>query len=536
MALDFESGILAEQALAFPGATVYASDPAFDGPNNTKEQRIAAANAFAKANGKTFVKIPLSMAGYNVALCPPSAGVQYVNEGGSAGALAKTGTISTAGYARGTSGNAANDNAVAVNAAIAAAPGLGATMVEVVTAHLPYNASLVTFNPAVQMIREGGPPFYYDVLAYGAVGDGVTDDTAAINAAEVNRVSGSTLYFAGGKTFLVGVSYSGGTGAGNANKFLRMTQPGVWKIVGATIKYGGAAAFVGSDGGTYGVVNVLTDNSRIEGDGSFTIDCNNLAAVGIAYKSQSTGHDFFVRLVNKTEVANSNWPGISGSCSADITGVAISGRAKNIAGILKRPSCPMISVTGGAITAHSDITAYVLGGSFQLGNMTGCAITMNDTFDVCLQKLDTLGILRFPQQNARNENLWDLVINDVGCSNIELYGAMGCSPQRLTWGASITIDVQTSQDMFITATSNIAATLLAPSNLPNASDRTWRIRLIFFNNSGGALTTPIAFTGGAGGYKSSGSVGPGNGQRIVVEFTYDQVNNLWIETYRGAAV
>src|SRR6267142_18164 len=63
----------------------------------------------------------------------------------------------------------------------------------------PYNASLVTFNNAMQMIREGGNPNEYDAQAYGAVGDGVTSDTysfaAAIRAASLSPVNGGRVTF-----------------------------------------------------------------------------------------------------------------------------------------------------------------------------------------------------------------------------------------------------------------------------------------------------------------------------------------------------
>src|SRR2546429_9236358 len=67
-----------------------------------------------------------------------------------------------------------------ITEAIAYAVSIGAKAVYVPDCFLPYTASLVTFNSAVQMTREGGNPAWYDVLAYGVVGDGVTDDTAAI--------------------------------------------------------------------------------------------------------------------------------------------------------------------------------------------------------------------------------------------------------------------------------------------------------------------------------------------------------------------
>ena len=46
----------------------------------------------------------------------------------------------------------------------------------------------MTYNPAVQLIREGGNPACYDLLAYGAVPDGGADATQAVQAA-VNGAS-----------------------------------------------------------------------------------------------------------------------------------------------------------------------------------------------------------------------------------------------------------------------------------------------------------------------------------------------------------
>lgn len=65
---------------------------------------------------------------------------------------------------------------------------------------LPYDATLITFNSAVQLIREGGGDWAaYDVKAYGAAGDGVTDDTASFVAAKagVPATGGTVLAPAG---------------------------------------------------------------------------------------------------------------------------------------------------------------------------------------------------------------------------------------------------------------------------------------------------------------------------------------------------
>lgn len=70
-----------------------------------------------------------------------------------------------------------------VTAAIAAAVALGAKYVWVPAILLPYTASLVTFNPAVRVVREGGPTSTYDLAAYGADPSGVADATASAVAA-----------------------------------------------------------------------------------------------------------------------------------------------------------------------------------------------------------------------------------------------------------------------------------------------------------------------------------------------------------------
>lgn len=86
----------------------------------------------------------------------------------------------------------------ALNLAIPAAAALGSgAAVWIPNSMLPYTTSLVTFNPLVRMIREGGNPTVYDVRAYGAAGDGGTDDTLAINTAITHSLTGN-----GGPVFI----------------------------------------------------------------------------------------------------------------------------------------------------------------------------------------------------------------------------------------------------------------------------------------------------------------------------------------------
>src|SRR2546423_383812 len=129
-----------------------------------------------------------------------------------------------------------------ITEAIAYAVSIGAKACYVPDCFLPYTASLVTFNSAVRMTMEGRDPSVMWVDAYGAVGDGVTDDTAAIQGAENVRPAGQVLKFTFGKTYLCSAS-TGATG-------LRTKAAGTWDLAGATLKYGGAGnLLLGADGG-----------------------------------------------------------------------------------------------------------------------------------------------------------------------------------------------------------------------------------------------------------------------------------------------
>lgn len=97
-------------------------------------------------------------------------------------------------------------NEAAITLAIVAAALLGSgAAVWVPGSMLPYNASLVTYNQNVRMLREGGNPEYFDVKAFGAAGDGVADDTTAIQRAITACVGtglnpfGGIIYFPSGR-------------------------------------------------------------------------------------------------------------------------------------------------------------------------------------------------------------------------------------------------------------------------------------------------------------------------------------------------
>lgn len=100
------------------------------------------------------------------------------------GALADT-------YNAATFGTGADSTESRIQAAIDQASIDGISRVYVPANMYPYSASSVSFIHTVQMIREGGDAGHYDIVAYGANGDGSGNQYAAIqnafNAAGTNR-------------------------------------------------------------------------------------------------------------------------------------------------------------------------------------------------------------------------------------------------------------------------------------------------------------------------------------------------------------
>lgn len=120
---------------------------------------------------------------------PLRTGGQYINQYGQLGDK----IVNAAFYK-----TASNTIEAAISLAIVAAAALGAgAAVWVPASMLPYTASLVTFNSAVRMTREGGRPDTYDVRAYGAAGNLIADDRLSIVAAQAaaQAVNGASVYF-----------------------------------------------------------------------------------------------------------------------------------------------------------------------------------------------------------------------------------------------------------------------------------------------------------------------------------------------------
>ena len=108
-------------------------------------------------------------------------------------------------------GNGSKENAIqlAINQAAVA----GIKYVYVPANMLPYNASLVTFNNAVQMLCEGGEPTAFDVRAYGAQATTASDQTVAIQAAidAQHNAGKGYVYAPAGNYAITGLTYYSGS-------------------------------------------------------------------------------------------------------------------------------------------------------------------------------------------------------------------------------------------------------------------------------------------------------------------------------------
>ena len=122
-----------------------------------------------------------------------------------------------------------------------------------------------------------------------------------------------------------------------------------------------------------------------------------------------------------------------------------------------------------------------------------------------------------------------------------LGGSLAVGQGATTWPANgnIPINLCSGNVFSIIATSNVADTVAIPTWIGQGCvapviHNTQPLWIIFLNNSGGTLTTGLAFKTGAGGFRASGSANPANGRRVAIEFVYDQVANLFIEVARTA--
>lgn len=392
------------------------------------------------------------------------------------------------------------------------------------------------------------PPLFATVLvdAYwykkpsGVIGDS-TDDTPAIQAAENATPAGGTLKFTPGRKYFVYTSVTNAIVIRNSH---------IWDLTGATLKYGGSAnVTTGSDGGAIGMVNVnSTPFIVIEG----TLDGNGKVGFPLTVQGRQASGVFFNFLtIQNTLEASSSWNGIAFTTSQDVTGISIGdgARAQGISGHLYRPNCPLVDANNN-ITAHANSGATLVpGGAFAVGNATGYALATAGTENTTVHITNgtARGIPTFMTNTAgtnTTNNVWnDIIAYDGGFRHQELYGAILYATLRQTFssggaytpgyceqtgGAEAVVHV-------ITVSANVAVTVNNPSLgcAPLGVDRLGEIRFVVRNSSGGALTTPVAFTGAL--YKVTGTVSPGTGQQIVIDMQYDTITNTIQEVWRSPA-
>lgn len=374
---------------------------------------------------------------------------------------------------------------------------------------------------------------------FGAVGDGVTDDTVAIQRAEDVRGIGESLFFTPGKVYAIPTL--------NAKTSIRVNKPGNWQMNGATLKYTGVAnVTTGTDGAAIPLLAVLATPFSINFG---TLDGNTHCTwlVGIQ-GAQNGGCLFQFATIQNNLETTSSWCAIAYTVSRDVSGIAISGaRANNVSGIISRPNCPQMDNTG-AITIHVNLSGLLVGGSAIWGNTTGFAIVAGGGTETDLA-LITCGALAVPQFISNvgaaivNNVLLDLMCYDLGCRRQERYGAVLDVPQRQSFGVGGAYTPGWLENTggldanvhVITVTANVAVTIANPTNGAGIGvDRVGRLLFMIRNTSGGALGTAVTFTGAA--YRVSGTVSPANNQQIAVAVEWDQTTGLYYEVWRSAAV
>lgn len=409
---------------------------------------------------------------------------------------------------------------------------------------VPFDPSLVTFNPAVQMIWEYGPTDKWDVTAYGARGDGVAspNELLAINAADAGCTAGGTVVFGPGKTYALPTI--------SATSTLLAKNAQTWDLNGSTIKYTGVAnVTTGSDGAYIPMVSVLRAPFVIRFG---VIDGNSHVAAAVAYEGDLTGPFLVEFLTIQNLLEPGTWSGIAYAISKDVSGVTVTGaRAQNVSGFIARPNCPLMD-NNQTITGHSNCSAIIVGGSSIWGNATGMAI-VNGGGGESTQVIITNGAKAVPQFLSKsgtsivNTVFLDLQCYDMGARHMERYGAVLDYPQRQTFGVgggTYTpgwLDNSGGSDAInhiITVSANGAGDGVQIANPTNPAgitvDRVGRLRFKILNTSVGSLSTPVNFSGTK--YRMSGTVSPGSNQQITVEVLWDQTSDTYAESFRSAAV
>jgi hypothetical protein len=251
---------------------------------------------------------------------------------------------------------------------------------------------------------------YIDVHDYGATGDGSTSDRTAFIQAEAARTGSQELRGRSGMTYLLD-----GTGAGSA---WTVWHSGRVDVQGATLLGPASGRTIGTDGGSIGIVNVLANDVTLEAN----LHGQNAVRFPIALKSQTAGFFFRGSIRSIDTAAGSLWLGIHHAASVDVTGVAIAGRARNVAGLIQRPDCAIVDGNN-AISAYTDVTALLLGNSTVQQNTTGMALAMSSGgYSVGVVNPSLLGIPASQSAWTSNVRYGDVNAHDGGFNVLEVYG------------------------------------------------------------------------------------------------------------------
>lgn len=276
----------------------------------------------------------------------------------------------------------------------------------------PFTGTLVTSNAAVLQMREGGPlDGSMDLDAYGVTGDGVTDVTALLQSIENLRPAWRTLRGVAGKSYALNAN----TGA----TLLKFKSAGIIDFSGATLLYTNAANLTtGGDGNGLGVISFLADDITFLG----TIDCNLKARYGITPQDTKKRFRLQCKIQNTLETSGI-WSGLYGAASSDITGVAVTTRARNIYGTIERPNAPLCDAAS-TIIQHGDCTADLKGDDTVVGNSTGLAFVCTNQIApaYCVAKTETRGVPAFGFAGIGNTFLGDLFVHDIGLNAAEFGG------------------------------------------------------------------------------------------------------------------
>lgn len=219
------------------------------------------------------------------------------------GPVFDTGGSVTSTLHAGTFGTAADSKESRIQAAILAASLGNYARVLLPQSMLPYSASSISFVYPVQMVREGGDWLRYDVRAYGASGDSVTNDTVAVQQAmyACDATGGGSVYVPLGVYSITSLTFPGDgialTGEGSHYAYSSVNRTGT--ILRA--RSGSAQSFVNL---------VLTG---LEGDVSgcrianLTIDGALQTSNGINVSGANIIENVFVRGCLEAGVRIRNW-------------------------------------------------------------------------------------------------------------------------------------------------------------------------------------------------------------------------------------